>query len=552
VPFASVLPPTEGSTAVPRSRASDRRLLRVLAAFGLFAVVEYGVWFAVILYAYDVGGVGLAGLVGVAQLVPAALLAPALGSLGDRLPRGAALCGAYAVEAALLALVAALLQAEAPVALVVTASALTTTTVSVGRPIHYAALPSLARTPAALVRGNSVSGVLDGLGIFVGPVIAGVLSARSGPAAALGLAAVVMALAALLALRLRLPVAAADSDEGALSAAIAGLRVVATDPPVLVLLLLLGVGFLVSGAVEILAVSYALEVLGDGEGAAGLLAGASGIGGLLGAALAAGLAHRSRLVPAVVLGLGLAAVPLALVGQVELLAAGILLLAVVGVGEALTGVAGRTLLQRVTDDEVLARVFAVQEAVMLVGLALGAALAPLLVAARGAAGGFLPLAVGLAAAALASWVVLRGLDARARVRLDVTAALRRVPFLAAMAPPDLERLVQRAGRVDEPLGTVVIRQGDRGDAFYVVESGSLAVDVDGVRRSTPLGAGDGFGEIALLQDVPRTATITAVSDVVLLRIERDDFLAAVTGSPDGHLLADEVTRAHLRRDASTD
>jgi MFS family permease len=537
---------------VPRSLPSDLRLARVLGAFGLFAVVEYGVWFAVILYAYDVGGVGLAGLVGVAQLVPAALLAPALGSLGDRLPRGAALCGAYAVEAGLLALVAALLRAQAPVALVVTACALTTTAVSVGRPIHYAALPSLAGTPAALVRGNSVSAVLDGLGIFVGPVIAGVLSARSGPAAALGLAAVGMALGALLTVRLRLPVAAADSDGGAFRAAIAGLRVVATDPPVLVLLLLLGVGFLVSGAVEILAVSYALEVLGDGEGAAGLLAGASGIGSLLGAALAAGLAHRSRLVPAVVLGLGVGAVPLALVGQVELLVAAIPLLAVVGVGEALTGVAGRTLLQRVTDDEVLARVFAVQEAVMLIGLALGAALAPLLVAARRASGGFLPLAAGLAAAALASWVVLRGLDARARVRLDVTAALRRVPFLAAMAPPELERLVQRAGRVEEPVGTVVIRQGDRGDAFYVVESGSLAVDVDGVRRSTPLGAGDGFGEIALLQDVPRTATITALDDVTLLRIERDDFLAAVTGNADGRLLADEVTRAHLRRDASTD
>jgi MFS family permease len=537
---------------VPRARASDHRLLRVLAAFGLFAVVEYGAWFAVILYAYDVGGVGLAGLVGVAQLVPAALLAPPLGSLGDRLPRGAALSGAYAVESVLLGLVAALLHAEAPVALVVAASALATTTVSVARPVHYAALPSLSRSPAALVRGNSASGVLDGLGIFIGPVLAGVLSAGSGPATALGLAAVAMALAAALTLRLRLPVAAVDSDEGVVRAAIAGLRVVATDPPVLVLLLLLGVAFLVAGAVEILAVSFALEVLGEGEGAAGLLAGASGIGGLVGAALAAGLAHRPQLVPPVVLGLALGAVPLALVGEVELLAAAILLLAVVGVGQALTGVAGRTLLQRVTNDEVLARVFAVQEAVMLVGLALGAALAPLLVGARGAAGGFLPLAVGLAGAALASWVVLRGLDARARVRPDVSAALRRVPFLAAMAPPDLERLVQRARRVEVPPDVVVIRQGDRGDAFYVVESGSLAVDVDGARRPTGLVAGTGFGEIALLHDVPRTATITTTSDTVLLRIERDDFLAAVTGSPDGRLLAEDVSRAHLRRDAATD
>jgi MFS family permease len=535
---------------VHRSRTRDRRLPRVLAAFGLFAVVEYGAWFAVLLYAYNVGGVALAGVVGVAQLVPAAVLSPLLGSLGDRLPRGAALSGAYAAEAVFFAATAALLAAGAPVAAVVAVSALGTLTVSVARPIHFASLPQLATTPGSLVRANSACSALDGIGIFVGPVVAGVLTERSGPALALAISAVAMLTASALTVRLRLPVAAPESDEGALRSALGGLRAVAHDPPVLVLLLLVGVGFLVMGALEILAVSFADEVLGAGDGAAGLLVGATGIGGLLGAGLAAGLAFRKRLAPAVVLGLLATAAPLALMGRMSVLVPAVVLLAVCGIGEAITVVAGRTLLQRVTDDEVLARVFAVQEAVMLVGLALGAAIAPVLVGAWGASGGFVPLAIGLAAAAVGSWWLLRTLDGRAHFRPEVLAVLRRVPFLAAMAPPDLERLVQGAQRVDLPAGSVVIRQGDVGDAFYVVDTGTLAVDVDGVRRDTVLGHGSGFGEIALLQGVPRTATITALEDVSLLRLERDDFLAAITGSPDGRVVAQEVAAAHLARDSA--
>ncbi|MCX6460103.1 MAG: cyclic nucleotide-binding domain-containing protein [Actinobacteria bacterium] len=95
----------------------------------------------------------------------------------------------------------------------------------------------------------------------------------------------------------------------------------------------------------------------------------------------------------------------------------------------------------------------------------------------------------------------------------------------------------------------MITQGDVGDAYYVVESGRLSVTVAGVVRNHTLVAGEGFGEIALLHDVPRTATIKSIEPCRLLRIERDDFLTAVTGNPDGHLIAHEVATAHLTRDA---
>jgi CRP/FNR family cyclic AMP-dependent transcriptional regulator len=153
-------------------------------------------------------------------------------------------------------------------------------------------------------------------------------------------------------------------------------------------------------------------------------------------------------------------------------------------------------------------------------------------------------------AALLCWFPLRALDARAVFRPDVLGLLRRVELLAAMAPPSLERLAGSASWVDVAADEVVVAQGAAGDAFFVVDAGTLSVQVDGVRRDRVLGAGDGFGEIALLAGVPRTATVTALEPVRLLRVERDAFLAAITGSPDGRRIADDVARAHLERDAA--
>jgi hypothetical protein len=223
-----------------------------------------------------------------------------------------------------------------------------------------------------------------------------------------------------------------------------------------------------------------------------------------------------------------------------------------GLGQAFTSVAGRTLLQRSVDGRVLARVFAVQEGVMMAGVASGAALAPLLIGRFGAARGYLPLGVGVVLIALLSWPLLRRLDLGALVRADVLEVLRRVSFLAALSPSALERLSQAAQWVEVQAGHVVVRQGDLGEAFYVVAGGRMSVAVDGTLRDHVLGQGSGFGEIALLRNLPRTATVTATEPCRLLRLECADFLAAVTGSPDGHLIAERVAVAHLARDARPD
>lgn len=526
-------------------------LMRAMLACALFSIVEYAYWTAVLLYAYRDGGPTLAGFVLLAQLLPAAILASPLGAIGDRFPRGAALSCAYALEGLLLIVLASLMRAEAPLAMIVVASACATVVVSVCRPLHYAVLPQLAPTPTLLVRANAASSFVDGVGVFVGPAIAGVLAQQVDFWAVPMVCAIAMLVAGALVLRLGLPSAPAATHEVEEPAdALAGVRAVARDRPVLALLLLVGVGYVVTGSLELLGVGYATDVLKAGESTQGVMVGAVGIGVFIGSVLAAGVAIHARLSPVIVLWLMVAGIPLLLVAAVASLVPAIALLTVCGLGIAISQVAGRTLLQRTTDAGLLARVFAVQESILLLGLCLGAILGPVLLGWLGASLAFVPIGIGLVLVAVLAWPVVRALDLRAVFRPDVLEAMRRVSFLVAMPPPALERLSQTAEWREVDSGDVVIRQGEVGDAFYVVDSGRLSVTVDGVLRDHTLTTGDGFGEIALLRDVPRTATITALEPTRLLRVERDDFLAAVTGSADGHAIAAQVAAAHMERDAS--
>lgn len=536
--------------ATVRAVGENSPLRRVLVAYTLYDLVEFAVWVAIILYAYAEGGTSLAGLVAVVQVLPAAFIGPLLAGIGDRMPRGTALALAHGGVAVTASVTTVALLVSAPVAVVVACAATITIALAVVRPIHYASQPGLARSPEQLVSANALSAVAEGAAMFTGPVIAGFGVSVAGPALVLGGSAVAAVMATLLCLRLPLGPAvssAAHGDSG-WRAAFQGLASLSRDWAALVLLLVMTTRFFIGGAVDILGVTFNTEVLKAGDSGAGLIIGAIGIGAVVGGVVAGSTTMRRRLTPIVATGGAAQGIAFAAVALTALLAPAMIALAVCGLAASIMLISGRTLLQRSVDDRVLARVFAVQEGVALLGVSLGAAMAPLLVDRFGPANAFVPVGIGAVVLTLAGFMFIRRLDARAVFRPEEIALLRRIGFLSALPPYEIERLAGDAEWMDVTPGQEVIRQGDIGDRFYAIAEGSFTVVIDGERRPGYLGPGEGFGEMALLTSQPRNATITAVGAGRLLAVSGPDFLAAVTGGADGQALAEQVAAAHLERD----
>jgi hypothetical protein len=284
------------------------------------------------------------------------------------------------------------------------------------------------------------------------------------------------------------------------------------------------------GMLDVLGVVLALDVLEAGEQAVGLLAGASGAGGLLGAALAISLVGRPRLVgsllaSALVIGIGIGAS-----GLIPLLAVALAGFLAGGIGKSVFDVAGRTMLQRVAPDEKLARIFGVLEGLNMAALAAGTLLVPILVGLVGSTVALLVAAaiVPVAALALRPWLV--GADRAGVVHERELALIRKIPMFAPLRVTVLERLAQELNHMHVSGGTEVIREGDRGDRFYIIAEGRCEVLVRG-RVVNTIGSGEGFGEIALVNDIPRTATVRAIDDLDLFVLDREPFLEAVTGQP---------------------
>ncbi|HEX6130901.1 MAG TPA: MFS transporter, partial [Actinomycetota bacterium] len=437
----------------------------------------------------------------------------------------------------------------APPLLVYGAAVLSACAITLTRPVHYAALPELSETPEELTAANSVSSSVEGLGIMVGPVVAAALLAAAGSGAVLATFAATSAVGALLVARLRLVVVpvdvAAPAPETLVRGAVDGMRGLRDEPGASALTLLGASQFFVLGALDVFYALLAIDVLGVGEGGAGLLASAVGVGGLVGAAATAVLLGRRRLAGPIVAGLVVAGTAMAAVALVSGLGAALLLLALCGAGRTYFDVATRTLLQRTVRDDVLARVFGMQEGLIMVVLALGSAAAPVLVTVFGERGAFVVAGATLPALGLLTWSSLRAADRRAALPdPERTALLEGIDLFRPLSQRVRERLARDLVPVEAAVGEVVIAEGDHGDRFYAIAEGSAEVTAGG-RRVARLGVGDYFGEIALLRDVPRTATVTATGDLRLFALERAGFLAAVTGHLPSSTAADEAVERRL-------
>ena len=331
-----------------------------------------------------------------------------------------------------------------------------------------------------------------------------------------------------------------------------GLRALTSNRDTALVVALLGLRMLTVGAVDVLLVLLALEVFGTGESGAGILNASLGLGTVVGGAVSFALVGRQRLAPALVLsalGWGLALVAMGAITPALLAPA---VIAVGGVGLAACDVAGRTILQRVTDDRSLARVLGALEGVGLTGLAIGSLLVPVLAGAWGAEVAIIAIGALMPAGVAIAWVGLRAIDRRVRVPVREVALLRDSELFAPLAPPELESVAGRTRWLTVEGGDVLIREGDPGDRYYVLETGTLLVTQRGHSLRRLDERGTGFGEIALLRRVPRTATVTAGTACVLLMLERADFLEVVTGHDVARDLAERVATTRERNRPAAD
>jgi hypothetical protein len=321
-----------------------------------------------------------------------------------------------------------------------------------------------------------------------------------------------------------------------------GFRTIARAPRARLVIGLVVAQAFVRGFLNVLIVVVVFRVLDGSAADVGYLTAAIGVGGLLGAVGAMTLEGR-RL--AIKFGLSLVfwGLPLILIAPRPDFAVTVVLLAIVGAANSVEDVAVFTLLQRLVPDDILTRVLGVLWGLAMGAVAVGSIAAPALVEVIGPRAAFLVVGAILPLLALLTYSRLAEID-RAVAPAAELGLIRAVPMFAPLSIAAKERVAASLVPVSVPAGGVVIRAGDAGDRFYIVGSGAL--EIAGGQNVNAY-EGDYFGEIALLRDVPRTATVTATADSDLYALERDDFLAAVTGYPAARDAGEEVVEARLAR-----
>ena len=514
----------------------SRELGPTQLAFFAFNLLEWGGALALFVYAFQIGGAAAIGLAALAMQIPAAIIAPFGSVLADRFDRRRLLLLVLLALALLSAAAGAAMLLAVPAWIALLLACLAGWTLTLVRPTYSALLPWLARSPQELTTCYAAMGLIESTCIFLGPLTAGIVFALattrsiSGP----GLAYLVFAVftlggaAAVWSTHEANEAAPSDEAEEAFRAAdlVAGFGYVLHDPRRRLLVGLAGSGMLMLGMIDTIVIVLAIDILHTGDAGVGFLNAALGVGSIVGASIAMVGGQRSRLFPMSRAGLIATGTPLAAIAAAPVAAAPMLALS--GAGMQLCDVSARTMLQRVVPDDKLGRVFGVLES-LYVGLeGIGAFAASLVVVWVGARWSLLIASMLLPAAGFLLRDRLASLDVGVRVPAEEMARLRATDLFAPLPPQALERIARDLVPLDVPAGDVIIREGEPGRRFYVLTQGQALVSRGGDTIAAR-GPGDYFGEVALLLDQPRNATVTAVSDLRVFVLERDEFLRVLTG-----------------------
>jgi Major Facilitator Superfamily/Cyclic nucleotide-binding domain len=523
----------------------DIRALEVAWTVGVGA--DWALLVVALVVAYAAGGPVAVGLVSVVRMAPATVVNVVVDTAAMGRPERA-LVAVNLIRAAGGATIAAAVVLELPL-LAFLAIAVAAAAGALVRPTTLALVPSVAVTPGELVSANTAGALGESIGTFTGPLVAGLIVARSGAAPAAALAALACVAAAVIALAVRVPAAARPRrrGRGPRLPLLAGLRELAGRPPAGVLMASFGAQALVRGALTTYLAILAIEVLDLGDGGVGLLGAAMGLGGVVGSLCALAIDRRRRLAPMFALALVAWGAPVAVVGVVPGTLVALVALGVVGAGNALLDVTGITLLQRGSANASRGAVFAVLEVAASAGVSIGGLVASGLNALLGIHGALVATGLLLPLVAGAGWRWVRRLDTEGVIPERQAALLRAIPLFSSLPLAALEHVATGMRAVSYAAGTVLMRQGDPGDTYLLVDAGSVEVAIDGETRHVE-GPGAGLGEIALLRSVPRTATVIALEPVTGWLVDCETFVDAVSGHDPSAAAADAVVEARLGAD----
>ena len=529
-----------------RTTLSDRDLARLVASWFATSAGKWAFLVTNLVIAYQLGGPVAVGILGLARYIPPTIVAPLAGLPTVRWAPDAVLVATSAMRALCVAAAIGVVALGAPLPLLFAAVALEAGVGAFTRPLTMALLPCVARTPAQLVAANVATMGAEGLGTFVGPAIAGVLLATIGPTGSLFavLAIYALGVAAIANLRVQV-VGRSDASLAAVRRQVtAGVHAVMTVPGPRLVVSGLGLQTVVRGLLTVLTVVAAVELLGMGEPGVGAMHAAMGAGGVVGALLAITLTGRRQLGPVFTVALAAWGAPIVVIGLVAAPIAALGALVAIGVSNAILDVAGYTVIQRTTPNQSRVAVMGLLDSVANAGVALGGIIAPVLLAAFGIQGALVATGFILPITAVVLWPAMRHLDDSVVVDERQADLLRGVPLFAPLSLATIEHLASELTPVEFADGAWLMREGEAGDRYYLVASGELEVTRTGSHRAR-VGAGEGVGEIALLDAVPRTASVRAIGQVQAYALERDAFLEAVTGHAVSYRAARTVADGYL-------
>jgi MFS family permease len=497
--------------------------------------------------AFNSGGSAAVGILMLARMVAAAAASPVLSALADRHRRRLVMASSDLLRSVLTLGLGIVAEVHSSTWAIYGLAVLIAMVGTAFRPAQAALVPSLATAPEEVNAANALAGTIEAVGLFVGPAIGGALLAVSGTAAVFALCAGAFLWSATLTWRIDERSRNADLAGQAgysRTGMTAGLRAIAFTPTLLAVTFTYAAQCMVAGALGVFAVVLAIDVLDLGNAGVGYLDAAFGGGALLGGAVAIGLTGSRRLAAFFACGVLCWGAGVAALGATNVIWIVLLLMAVVGASNTVVDVTAVTVIQRSAPDAVLARVFGALQSLLMVSVGIGSVLAPVAIhvvglrAALVVTGLLLPAAVAVVARTL---LRLDRLDPTAANRVELLRAQR---IFAPLPEGTLEQLARNLDSAAVAAGTEVVAQGDPSDRVYLVVTGELTVDVDG-RAAPLLRSGDIFGEIGLLRDVPRSASVRAQTACELLTLERGLFLAAVTGHPRSAAEAEVVISTRL-------